>query len=156
MNFQKIKVYHLFWVVSILILMIGIAQNNKPQASLDINIHDTYFVVGNIESTVFLFICYFLMGLGYWLVQKVFKKRLIKSLTLIHSLILIGSFVFYWFIFFFNPRYQVYSNFPLYDNYWSINMVLVMEFLLIICIATPIYSINLLIAIFHKKQNTID
>ncbi|MBW1654208.1 hypothetical protein [Flavobacterium quisquiliarum] len=152
MNLRKIKVYHLFWFIAILILAIGIAQNNNPLATMDINIHDTYFVVRNIESTIFLFLCYFLMGLGYWLIQKVFDKQLVQFLTAIHSIILIGSFIFYWIIFFCNPQYQVNSNFPLYDDYVSVNTVLIIEFLLIIFVATPIYIINLLIGIFRKNK----
>ncbi|WP_289661860.1 hypothetical protein [Flavobacterium panacagri] len=152
MNLQKIKVYHLFWITSLSILLIGIAQNNNPNAGLDINIHDTYFVMRNSDTTVFLFLCYFIMGLGYWLIQKVYKKQLIQFLTVIHSVILIGSFIFYWIIFFYHPQYQVNENFPLYDNYLSVNVVLVTEFLLIIFIATPIYLINLLIGIFRKDK----
>ncbi|SFC92535.1 hypothetical protein [Flavobacterium phragmitis] len=152
MNLRKIKVYHLFWFIAILILAIGITQNNNPLATMDINIHDTYFVVRNIESTIFLFLCYFLMGLGYWLIQKVFDKQLVQFLTAIHSVLLIGSFIFYWIIFFCNPQYQVNSNFPLYDDYVSVNTVLLIEFLLIIFAATPIYIINLLIGVFRKNK----
>lgn len=152
MFFKKIKVYHLFWIVSLLIITIGIIQNSNPFANLDINIHDTYFVMRNIDATVFLFVCYFLMGLGYWLLQKVFKKQLIQFLTVIHSIILIGSFLFYWIIFFLHPPYQINSNFPLYDDYLSVNTVLIIELFLIIFIATPIFIINLLISIFRKSN----
>ncbi|AWK06929.1 hypothetical protein HYN56_22940 [Flavobacterium crocinum] len=152
MNLQKIKVYHLFWIVSLLIVIIGIVQNNDPNATLDINIHDTYFVIRNMDATIFLSVCYFLIGLGYWLIQKIFKKQLVKFLTITHSIILIGSFIFYWIIFFCNPQYQVNSNFPLYDDYVSVNTVLIIEFLLIFFVATPIYIINLLIGIFRKNK----
>lgn len=152
MNLQKIKVYHLFWIVSLLIMIIGIVQNNDPNATLDINIHDTYFVIRNMDATIFLFVCYFLIGLGYWLIQKILKKQLVKFLTITHSIILIGSFIFYWIIFFCNPQYQVNSNFPLYDDYVSVNTVLIIEFLLIFFVATPIYIINLLIGIFRKNK----
>ncbi|TDP02101.1 hypothetical protein [Flavobacterium sp. 245] len=149
MNFRKIKVYHLFWCVSLLIIIIGILQNNDLKATLDVNIHDTYYVVRNSDATVLLFICYFLMGTGYWLIQRIFKKDLVKFLTIIHSFILIGSFLFYWIIFFYNKRLEE-TTFPLYDNFWTVNVTLVIEFLLILFIATPIYIINLLIGIFRK------
>lgn len=150
MNLKKIKVYHIFWIVAILIVIIGIVQNRDPNAFIDINIHDTYYVLGNFDCTVFLSLSFFLMGTGYWLLQKVFKKQLIQFLTISHSIILIGSFILYWIIYFCSARHQVNSNFSLYDDYLSINTVLVCEFFLIVFIATPIYIINLLIGIFRK------
>lgn len=152
MNLQKIKVYHLFWMVSLLIVIIGIVQNNDPNDFLDINIHDTYYVISNFNCTVFLFTCYFLMGLGYWLVQKVLKKQLVKFLTLTHSIILIGSFIFYWIVVLLvklqlNDRTYNYS-----DDHEIINIVLIIEFLITFFIATPIYIINLLIGIFRKDK----
>ncbi|PBJ14275.1 hypothetical protein [Flavobacterium sp. ACN6] len=152
MNFQKIKVYHLFWIVSILIIIIGIVQSNDPNAILDINIHDTYYVIANFDSTVFLSLCYFLMGFGYWLLQKVFKKQLVRFLTLIHSIILIGSFILYWIVFFYKPLYYRNDNFPLIEDLQSLNVVLVTELFLIVLFATPIYIINLLIGIFRKSK----
>lgn len=155
MNLKKIKVYHLFWIVAVLIILIGIIQSRDPNTSLSINIHDTYYVIGNFDCTVFLSVCYFLMGTSYWLLQKVFKKQLVKFLTFIHSTILIGSFVFYWIIFFYHPQYQVNENFPLYDDYLSVNTVIIIELLLIVFIATPVYIINLLIGIFRKRKTKI-
>ena len=62
MNPNKIKVYHIFWIVALLILIIGFIQNNDhPTANLDINIYDTYIVTQNFDSTIFLFICYFVI-----------------------------------------------------------------------------------------------
>ncbi len=151
MNLKQIKFYHLFWIVAVLILIIGMIQSRDPNAGLDINIHDTYFVMRNRDAAVFLSLFYFLMGLGYWLLQKVFKKQLVKFLTLIHSIILLGSFILYWIVFFYRPQYRVNENFPLYDEYLSINTVLVTELFLIIFIATPVYIINLLIGLFRKK-----
>ncbi len=151
MHFRKFKVYHLFWIVSLLILIIGFLQNNDPKAALDINIHDTYFVVRNVDATVFLFICYFFMGTGYWLLQKILKKHLVPFLTFIHSFILIGSFLLYWVVFFYHPQTQINPNFPLLYDFQNINIVLVSELLLILFVATPIYIINLLIGIFRKN-----
>lgn len=152
MNLKKIKVYHLFWIVSLLIIIIGFLQNNDLKATLDINIHDTYYVVRNSDATIFLFISYFLMGTGYWLIQKVFKKKLVKFLTVIHSIILIGSFILYWIVFFYHPQTEINPNFPLLYDFQSINIVLVSELMLILFIATPIYIINLLIGLFRKAS----
>ncbi|UUW08870.1 cbb3-type cytochrome c oxidase subunit I [Flavobacterium plurextorum] len=153
MNFKKIKVYHLFWIVSLLILIIGFLQNNdNPTSNLDINIHDTYYVVRNFDSTIFLFICYFIMGFGYWLVQKVFKKQLVKSLTILHSLIFIGSFVIYWIALIYGKLFLQKPEFPSFLNdYQLLNSTLVLELLVITFVGIPVYVINLLIGLIRKK-----
>ncbi|MEG0850813.1 MAG: cbb3-type cytochrome c oxidase subunit I [Flavobacterium sp.] len=153
MNFKKIKVYHLFWIVSLLILIIGFVQNNdNPTSNLDINIHDTYYVVRNFDSTIFLFICYFIMGFGYWLVQKVFKKQLVKSLTILHSLIFIGSFVIYWIALIYGKLFLQKPEFPSFlSDYQLLNSTLVLELLVITFVGIPVYIINLLIGLIRKK-----
>ncbi|RXM47596.1 hypothetical protein [Flavobacterium sp. YO12] len=157
MNLKKIKVYHLFWIVALLILIIGFIQNNDdPTANLDINIHDTYYVVRNFDSTIFLFICYFIMGFGYWLVQKVFKKQLVKSLTILHSLIFIGSFVIYWIVLLYSKMFLQKPQYPSFlSDYQLINLTLVLELLIITSVGLPIYIINLLIGLIRKKQTEI-
>ena len=157
MNLNKIKVYHIFWIVALLILIIGFIQNNDdPTANLDINIHDTYYVVRNFDSTIFLFICYFIMGFGYWLVQKVFKKQLVKALTILHSIIFIGSFVIYWIVLLYSKMFLQKPEFPSFlSDYQLINSTLVLELLVITFIGIPIYIINLLIGLIRKKQTEI-
>ena len=157
MNPNKIKVYHIFWIVALLILIIGFIQNNDhPTANLDINIYDTYIVTRNFDSTIFLFICYFIMGFGYWLIQKVFKKQLVKSLTILHSLIFIGSFVIYWIALIYVKLLPPKPEFPLFfSEYQLINSTLVLELLVITFIGIPVYIINLLIGLIRKKQTQI-
>ena len=146
---KKIKVYDLFWIVATLILLIGLSGINNPDNTFDINVHDTYFVIAHFYGAVLFSLFYFLNGLGYWLVLKVYKKHLITSLTIIHSVILIGSFIFYQTIVYYNKtfvRYYFYFD----DNYRLINMTLISELLLIIFIGMPVYIVNLLIGLFRK------
>ena len=136
---KKIKAHHLFLTVSILILLIGMYGFNYPNSGLDINIHDTYFVVSNYHCTIILFTVYFLSGLLYYFFEKLPKKRLIKPLTIIHSIILIGSFIIYWlFIFLDEKLFIIDPNFPLLnykDQY--INIILVSEFVIITFVGIP-------------------
>jgi len=151
MNFQKIKVYHLLWIVALLILIIGLID---PDNTLDINIHDTYFVIVNLHVAIALFLYYFLNGLGYWSIQKIFKKGLIKTFTIIHTTILIGSFVFYWLVIVYSKMFLSNSTFPLFDDGRDlINITLVLELLLILFLATPIFIINLLIGLLRRTDN---
>ena len=152
MNLKKIKVYNLFWMVAAVILLIGLAGINNPDSTLDINVHDTYFVIADFYIEVATCLFFFLMGLGYWLIQKVYKKQLIKYLTIIHAAILIGSFILYWIIMLYFKIFPKDLAFPLFDDYQLINVVLVIEILLIVFIGIPVYIVNLLIAIFRKNK----
>jgi heme/copper-type cytochrome/quinol oxidase subunit 1 len=152
MILKNIKVYHLFWIIASIIVIIGLSNHND---TLDINVHDTYFVVAYLHVTIALFLFYFLNGLGYWLIQKQLKKKLLKPLTIIHSTILIGSFIIYWLIIFLDDKlFVIDPNFPLL-NYKNeiINMTLVSEFLLIVFLAFPIFIINLFVSLLRRTNN---
>lgn len=150
MILKKIKVYNLFWIVATLILLIGLSGINNPDNTFDINIHDTYFVIHHFYAAVVMFLFYFLNGLGYWLVQKVYKKHLITSLTIIHSVIFIGSFIIYWIVVLYSKLIISINPFPLFDNYQLINATLTIEFVLSIFVAIPAFLISLLIGLFRK------
>lgn len=152
MNLKEVKIYHCFWIVSILIVIIGLIKNiSEENDVLDINIHDTYFVISNFDLTLFLSFSYFLNGFGYWIVQKKLKRNLVKSLTYIHSLILIGGFVSYWLVLGYSKLFLE-SPFPLFDNQQIINQTLVIIASSIVLIGIPIYCINLIIGIFKKRK----
>lgn len=152
MNLKEIKIYHCFWIVSILIVIIGLIKNlSAENDGLDINIHDTYFVISNFDLTVFLSFLYFLNGFGYWIVQKKLKRNLIKSLTIIHSIILIGGFISCWLVLGYS-KLCIKSPFPLFDDYAIINQTLVIIASLIVTIGIPIYILNLMIGIFNKRK----
>jgi len=142
---KKIKIHYCFWIVSLIILAIGLSD---MEGTFDINVHDTYFVIPHFYGAIILTIVYFIYGFGYWLVQEVFKKRLLKILTLLHSVFLIGSFLAYWIVIYYT-RF-VTNNFPLFDHYQTINITLIICTILCM-IALPIYIINLSIGIFRKS-----
>nr|WP_315249686.1 hypothetical protein [uncultured Flavobacterium sp.] len=142
---QKIKIHYLFWLVSMIILLIGLYDMD---GTFDINVHDTYYIIPHIYGAVILCIIYLIYGFGYWLVQEKLKKRLVKILTIIHSVILIGSFLAYWIVIYYTELFAT-NNFPLFDNYQTINITLVTCSILSL-IALPIYITNLAIGIFRK------
>lgn len=154
MNFKNNKIYNLFWLVALIILVIGLIQTQNEDTTLDINIHDTYFVIAHFYVALFLSLAYYLIGLGYWIVQKVMKRKLIKVLTIIHSVILNGSFIVYWLVIGYSKAF-VDTPFPLFDNYQLINQTLVILTVLILLIGQPIYIINLIIGILKKQKKAI-
>ena len=143
---KKIKVHYYFWLVSLIILLIGLYDMNE---TFDINIYDTYYIIPHIYGAVILSIIYFVYGFGYWLIQEKLKKRLVKILTIIHSVILIGSFLTYWIVLYYTRLFAT-NNFPLFDNYQTINITLVICTILCL-IALPIYIINLAIGVLRKQ-----
>ena len=143
---QKIKIHYLFWIVSLIILLIGLYDMDE---TLDINVHDTYFVIAHFYVAIILSIVYFIYGFGYWLVQEKLKKRLVKLLTIIHSVFMIGSFLTYWIEIYYIRLFAA-NNFLLFDKYETINITLVICTILSL-IAFPIYTTNLAIGIFRKN-----
>ncbi len=154
MNLRKIKIYNLFWLVALIILVIGLIQTNNEDTTFDINIHDTYFVIAHFYIALFLSLTYYLIGLGYWVVQKAMKRKLINVLTIIHSVILNGSFLVYWLVIGYSKVFFE-TPFPLFDNYQLINQTLVILSILILFVGQPIYIINLIIGIFKKQKKAI-
>jgi heme/copper-type cytochrome/quinol oxidase subunit 1 len=151
MILRELKVYHYFWFVALLILTIVFSGNNSFNSVFDLNVGDTYYVISHRDLTLLLSFFYFLLGSGYWLVQKVLKKKLITYLTAIHCIILFGSFLVYWLVYFYS-KVIVKTPFPLYEDNELINQSLVIIFFLIILIGMPIYFVNLLIGIFRKRS----
>ncbi len=117
---------------------------------MDINIHDTYYVIEQIHLAILLAVFYFINGTGYWFVEKILKKRLLNILTIIHCVILFGSFICYWLVYIYSKLIPS-EPFPLFDNYELINKTLLILFVLIVFIGLPIYLINLLTGILRKS-----
>lgn len=150
MKLSNIKVYHWFWIVTVIIVIIGFFQSyNNPDSVIDINVHDTYYVISDYYFSLLLIIIYFLFGLGYWLVIEVFKRKLVRVLTLIHSVIFIGGFVVYWVAYGYDIIQK--ERLGILHDFAFLNQVLLVLFLLML-IATPIYFINLVIGIFRKAN----
>ena len=150
MILKQLKVYHYFWVLSVIILIIGFYRQNSPDSIINLNIHDTYYVITDLHLSIILASSYLLLGFGYWIVISLLKRKLIIYLTLIHCVILFGSFIVYWIVYFYS-NVIVSKPFPLFDNFALINQILTILILLIVFIGQPIYFVNLLIGILRKR-----
>ena len=147
---KKIKIHYFFWIISLIILLIGFYDMD---GTLDIDVHDTYFVIAHFYVAIILSIVYFIYGFGYWLVQEKFKKRLVKFLTIIHSVILIGSFLTYWAVICYTQLFAANKS-SSFDNRQTINITLVICSILCL-IALPIYMTNLAVGIFRKQTQVL-
>lgn len=90
---------HIFlWLSIPFILLMGISDLNE---SININFHDTYFVVSNWHLAILISMYFALLGLIYWsLIKSEFKP--IEWLTLIHLGCTIDTLFFIWLILFFD------------------------------------------------------
>lgn len=142
MKFSKPHIY--FWVTALIILVFTIVFY-KPDEALDINVHDTYFVIayshfGKLFSFLFAFI-----GFVYFLSKKI---KLYKFITNAHILISIGCFVaFIVGQLYFNFRIlKANSNFPLFDDLSSETTFFSILILLFV-FAQLIFLINLFLSL---------
>src|SRR5690606_36301779 len=70
-----------------IIILIGFLSGTEP---LDINVHDTYYVIEHGVISILISIIFGIIGLGYWIMQKA-NRRLSKWLNLIHIVLTIGG-----------------------------------------------------------------
>ncbi len=127
-------------------------------SALDINVHDTYFVVGHFHivmglSGTFGMIC----GIYHWF-PKMFGRMLDKRLGFVHFWLTITSAYGVFFPMHFlglagvPRRYYTNSSFPLFDNLIDIN-VTISIFAMIGGIAQFIFLYNLLYSIFKGPKS---
>jgi cytochrome c oxidase subunit 1 len=139
------KPHFIFFGAIAIVLAIGVFSKNH---TFDINIEDTYFVIGYFHISLPISIFFGLIGLGYWLMLKG-NKKLSQWLSLIHIIVTFGGL----FVLFVIPYYTFTDNesaFPLYHNYAKVNMIKIIAISAIV-FGQMIYFINLVTGIFRKR-----
>ncbi len=61
------KTYVIFWSFVLVLLLLSFCQNDK---TLDINIHDTYFVFSQQQILILISMLFGLTGLIYWTLER--------------------------------------------------------------------------------------
>ena len=88
------KEYIYFWLSALIIFILGLFTFSDKNAVIDINIHDTYYIIHIFHLITLISLLYFILGSIYWMFKKL-KIPLIKNLSLIHLFITIGGLLIY-------------------------------------------------------------
>lgn len=113
---------------------------------LDINFHDTYYVITYIQLAVLISILFGIIGLGYWIMLKV-NRKLSKWLNLIHIILTFGGILIIWVL---SQLYR--ESIMEYDFNGNLNLAISIIALIVI-FGQVIYPINLISGIIRNKTS---
>lgn len=136
------KPYTLFWITGILILIDGFFIQD-PEATADINVHDTYYLIAHGLIAEIFTLLFFILGLGYWLFEK-FNRNLNSILTFIHVLGTVGVAWIYKIVLGSLSLFKI-------DNSESIYSFIMFSFS-IAFLVQPIYVVNIFIGIIKQSK----
>ena len=137
---MSIKASYLFIITAIVYFLLSVIFVADLDSIIDINVHDTYFVISNLHLAILVSMFILLQGILYLIVEKT-KLKLNSLLTKLHF-----SFtVIFLSILFFLLNFQ--SN---YDNLVWFNISIVIVFLGSILVPT----INLIFSVINRRNNS--
>ncbi len=143
MKFKKPHFY--FWTTAILILIIGLIIFDSESA-IDINVHDTYYVINHFVLTELIALLLIFAGLLYWIYEKV-NRKLNIVLTKTHLITTIGGILAYPLLIAISSRF--------FKNNSLILNILSAIIILIVIIAQFLFFINLIIGLFKKNEKPV-
>lgn len=135
---MSIKVSYFFTITPIVYFLISVIFTADLDSTIDINVHDTYFVISNLHLSILVSMFVLLQGILYLIVEKA-KLKLNSLLTKLHFTF---TFIFLS-ILFFLLNFQ--SN---YGNLMWFNISLVIALLGSILIPT----INVIFSVLNRKK----
>lgn len=149
--FNHLKIYHLFWIASLILLSTGIALDQNIDNRFTINVGETYYVISYLDLGTLLSLYILFLGLGYWIVHKFMRRELIHSLTILHLVILFGSLLAYGLILTYE-KFFLEDDFTAFNKYEIIEEIKMILVILVVFFSQPIYAINLVIGIFRERR----
>lgn len=115
-------------------------------AILDINVHDTYYVIAYFHLAILISILFGIIGLGYWIMQKAGKK-LSKGLNWTHIGLTFGETLMVWIL------TQLYRTDFMEYEFNNILTLVISLIILLMVIGQLIFPINIIYGLIHKKTN---
>jgi heme/copper-type cytochrome/quinol oxidase subunit 1 len=141
---RLIKKPHLIFLFTIPILMIkGVLCDD---AQLDINVHDTYFVITHFHLTILISILFGIIGIGYWMMQKM-DRKLSRFLNWAHIGLTFGGPLI---IFILAQLYR--EEIIEYEFNNNLSLIIYLIFILVI-LGQIIFPINIIYGLIKKSRN---
>lgn len=136
------KTYHILWTFALLSFIMSIFEYFvSDNSSIDINVHDTYFVFAHFHISILNAIVFLVFGAIYYFFERI-NFELITSLTKTHVGITCFSFVAYYFGGTIISLLQSNnSDFPLFDDVSNYNIYISL-LILIVVIAQLLFILN--------------
>lgn len=141
---KKLKIYFYYWFASLFFLLLSFYWLSSGNPAIDINVHDTYYVIHNSHASILLVIIYAFLGLIYC-IPRFTKVKFIRSFTNIHSILTLGIVLIY-FVGYFILKTRKHSQFPLFDDTTSLNGFMFMIWLIFL-ISQIFLVLNLIISL---------
>lgn len=137
---------HLIFLLAIpIITLIGILSGD---AMLDINVHDTYYVIAYLNLAILISILFGIIGIGYWIMQKA-DRKLSKWLNWIHIGLTFGGTLIVWIL---TKFYRT----EIMEFEFNNNLTLIITLIiLLVIVGQLIFPINIIYGLIKKKNKTI-
>lgn len=138
------KPYLIFLLAIPIIMLIGILSGDTM---LDINVHDTYYVIAYLHLAILVSILFVIIGIGYWIMQKAGRK-LSKWLNWTHIGLTFGGTLVVWILTkFYRTEIMEYE----FNNNLTLIITLVV---LLMIIGQIIFPINIIYGLTKKKKRS--
>ncbi|PKV51321.1 hypothetical protein ATE84_3396 [Aquimarina sp. MAR_2010_214] len=139
------KPHLLFWSIIPLLLLLSFY---KADQTLDVNVHDTYFVFSQQQLLVLLSLFFGLTGFIYWLLEN-FNFKTLTLLNVLHLIFTIGvvltnSIQGFLLDYFLDKRYYTNTSIPNSSVWFCILVVITGQF---------IFIINIILAILKGRNS---
>ncbi len=138
----KNKPYFLLLLAAISFLILSFMGNKNEK--LDINIHDTYYIISRQHSFILLCLIFLTTGLFYF-VFDFFKVQFVSILSLVH---VYGSLIFIGLFFYYLHKINSIEGFQLFDSI-DYNFRLFFS-IVIFAVLQLIFILNLIISTIKK------
>ncbi|SEH77048.1 Cytochrome C and Quinol oxidase polypeptide I [Paenimyroides aquimaris] len=135
---MNIKTPYLFFIGFICYFLISVIFSADLNSTIDINVHDTYFVISNVHLLITISIFVLFQGLLYLIIEKL-NLKLYSLLIKLHFLFVVIFLSILLFLLNFESNYA---------NLMWFNIGIVIAFLGSILIPT----INLLFSVLNRKK----
>ena len=150
MNWLTEKPFISFLILIPIIMIIGFLNRKE---TLDINVHDTYYVINNLHLAIILSIFLAIISLGYFLI-KIFSIPLINWMTISHILITIFGMLIIYILFriqlnFEVKSYDIESILKYSKTIQRVNFTL-FSVLIVVLLSQLVFLINFAVSIFKK------